>query len=358
MISKLLTEKKLKRFQSFRSIITPSLIKKTGLKLTFIIFLIMIAILCLPWQQTVRGSGRVIAYSPNERAQTIDSPIYGRLGEWFVEEGSFVKKGDPIVKIIDNDPNILKRLNTQKDAILKKLDAIKTATLASQNNVDRLKKLLDQGIVSKREYEKSKIEYSKYITEEAKVSTELAKIDISIARQSTQLVNSPMNGYIQRRKIGQGSQLVKKGDELAILIPDTRSRSVELWISGNDSPFVKIGNKVRLQFEGWPAIQSFGWPSLARGTFGGIIKFADKQINPSGQSRLLIIPDPDDAPWPETNILRQGVRTFGWILLNEVSLGFEVWRNFNGFPPVISQDNLNSKTNKKPKIKSQFDKKK
>lgn len=346
MIEHILSRKKLSRHQSYRSIIVPSMVSKGGLRITVLLFIVFAAALFLPWTQTMRGTGRVTAYSPNDRSQTIDSPVYGRLGEWFVQEGSFVHTGDAIVEVFDNDPDILQRLALQRDAILKNLEAIQTATAASKNNIDRIKNLLTAGVVSQRDYEKAKMEYSKFVADEAKVSAELAKIDTSIARQSTQRVTAPMNGYIQRRKSGLGSQLVKVGDTLAVLIPDTSSRSVELWIKGSDIPFIHKNDKVRLQFEGWPAIQSFGWPSLALGTFGGIVNFIDTQIDDKGYSRLLIVPDPEDKPWPETQILRQGVRTYAWIILNEVSLGFELWRNFNGFPPIATQEDLFKKSEK------------
>ena len=45
---------------------------------------------------------------------------------------------------------------------------------------------------------------------------------------------------------------------------------------------------------------------------------------------------PHEPPWPEQRYLRQGVRANGWILLDRVSLGFELWRQFNGFPPATT----------------------
>ena len=33
--------------------------------------------------------------------------------------------------------------------------------------------------------------------------------------------------------------------------------------------------------------------------------------------------------------LRQGVRVNGWVLLSQVTLGYELWRIFNGFPMLI-----------------------
>ena len=53
-----------------------------------------------------------------------------------------------------------------------------------------------------------------------------------------------------------------------------------------------------------------------------------------GDFRIVVVPDPEDGPWPAASYLRQGVLAKGWVLLNRVSLGFEVWRQFNGFPPT------------------------
>ena len=41
---------------------------------------------------------------------------------------------------------------------------------------------------------------------------------------------------------------------------------------------------------------------------------------------------------PGPRWLRQGVRANGWVLLNVVPVGYELWRQFNGFPPVVSMD--------------------
>jgi adhesin transport system membrane fusion protein len=53
----------------------------------------------------------------------------------------------------------------------------------------------------------------------------------------------------------------------------------------------------------------------------------------SGDFRVVVVPDEDDEPWPETRFLRQGTRAKGWVLLDEVRVGFEIWRQLNGFPP-------------------------
>jgi hypothetical protein len=92
---------------------------------------------------------------------------------------------------------------------------------------------------------------------------------------------------------------------------------------------------VRLQFEGWPAVQFTGWPSVAVGTFGGEVALIDATDDGTGRFRILVKPDAADA-WPRGVYLRQGVRVNGWVLLNQVKLGYELWRRFNGFPPTVA----------------------
>ncbi|MFT7638590.1 MAG: hypothetical protein ACI9G1_000314, partial [Pirellulaceae bacterium] len=55
-----------------------------------------------------------------------------------------------------------------------------------------------------------------------------------------------------------------------------------------------------------------------------------------------------DLKWPNERFLRQGVRANGWVLLDQVPLWYEIWRNMNGFPPVVSTEE--PKVNKPPKL--------
>jgi len=173
-----------------------------------------------------------------------------------------------------------------------------------------------------------------------KAVADLTKVDVRLARQATQIVEAPIDGVVLRVTARQGSEMVKSGEMLMELVPDSQMNVVELLIDGNDAPLVSPGRKVRIQFEGWPALQFSGWPSIAVGTFGGEVMLVDASDNGMGQFRALIKPDPDDEPWPEQRYLRQGVRANGWILLDEVSLGFELWRQFNGFPPATTAPHM------------------
>jgi multidrug efflux pump subunit AcrA (membrane-fusion protein) len=132
--------------------------------------------LFVPWQQNAVGNGRVIAFSPTERQHTINSPITGRIKQWFIEEGQTVKKGDPIVEISDMDPELTKRLQMEKAAILTRITGSEQALKAAESNVNRQKALYEQGISSKRQYELAQIEKSKYLNELAQMNID--KLDI------------------------------------------------------------------------------------------------------------------------------------------------------------------------------------
>jgi len=75
----------------------------------------------LPWTQTVSGQGYVTTLKPDHRPQTIQSVIPGRIEEWYVQEGDFVKRGDTILRISEIkseyfDPSLLDRTEQQLDA--------------------------------------------------------------------------------------------------------------------------------------------------------------------------------------------------------------------------------------------------
>lgn len=174
-------------------------------------------------------------------------------------------------------------------------------------------------------------------SEIASAKQSLQPIEVRLNRQATQTVSAPADGTILRLMVQPGSAVLKSGDELASFIPENTSPVAEVWVNGNDMPLLSKGRAVRLQFEGWPAVQFVGWPSVAVGTFGGRVLLVDATDDGKGKFRVLVGPDPRDEPWPSTLYLRQGVRVKGWILLNTVPLGFELWRQFNGFPPSVEQ---------------------
>ena len=317
----------------YNSIRTPEFYLKAGVISIAVLLLSAVIIMLLPWQQTSNGSGRVIAYSPNDRPQEITAPIEGRVKKWHVVEGQYVKEGDLVVDLEDIDPQIGERLERERVAALKALRAAEVSAATAQTNLTRERDLVQQGISSRRDLEQARLEYARFLSESAQAAKDLARIEVRISRQLSQRVLAPRDGYVQAIFAGQGGQIVSSGTALATLVPDTESRIVELFIDVNYVPLIRQKQTVRLQFEGWPAVQFAGQPDLAVGTFIGEVQFVDQFANERGEFRVLIGPG-SKAAWPGADQLRQGVRTIGWIQINQVPLGYELWRRVNAFPII------------------------
>ena len=187
----------------------------------------------------------------------------------------------------------------------------------------------------------------------AVANKELLDLKTKQGELDRQEIKAPCSGVIQQWYGIAGSDTVKEGDQLFVIVPETDNLGVEMKVGGNDMPLIKEGDKVRLQFEGWPAVQFVGWPSVAVGTFGGRVSRVFPTDDGKGNFRVLISPDnttAKDDGWPDERYLRQGVRANGWVLLNEVPLGYEIWRQLNGFPPTVAEDEP-KKDEKKGKVK-------
>ena len=214
----------------------------------------------------------------------------------------------------------------------------------------KINKILSQIEKSKAEVAKADIDINKTTEEINQKESKLLDQERKLAIQQTQEVRAPRDGYIMDLAVFDTASIVKPGDQLCRIVPKTENPAVQVWVAGNDAPLISEGRHVRLQFEGWPAVQFSGWPSVAVGTFGGTVALVDPTDNGNGMFRVVVTPDTTDHPWPDYPYLRQGVRSNAWVLLDQVSLGYEVWRRLNGFPQSI-ETQYQSKGSKPPKVK-------
>jgi len=165
-------------------------------------------------------------------------------------------------------------------------------------------------------------------------------------RNSLLYITAPQNGFINKAiKSGLG-ETFKEGEQLVGIMPSDYELAVETYIDPIDLPLVHLGEKVRVQFDGWPAIVFSGWPNVSYGTYGAKVVAIESFISPNGKFRLLLAPDKDDHQWPEAIRVGSGARTLA--LLNDVPIWFEMWRKLNGFPPDFYQPQaVNKKSDEK-----------
>ena len=165
----------------------------------------------------------------------------------------------------------------------------------------------------------------------------IVNAEVNLARQQAQRIVSPRAGTVFRLPVNSQSQIISRGQPLLVVVPDNNERAVELYVDGRDAPLINKDSEVRLEFEGWPAVQVSGWPNVAIGTFAGKVAFVDATDDGKGSFRVMILPDERIQKWPADRFLRQGTSVRGWILLENVSIGYEIWRLLNGFPPRLPQ---------------------
>lgn len=174
-------------------------------------------------------------------------------------------------------------------------------------------------------------------SKQADAEASLEQVERELARQNSLVVRAPQSGMLTSVRARERTAFVKQGQLLAVIVPRASRRAVELAVAGVDAPLVVEGQPVRLQFEGWPAIQFGGWPEAAVGTFHGEVAFVSAHAQPDGTFRTVVVPAPG-SHWPPRDVLRQGNRANGWILLDIVPLIYELWRQLNGFPADLPKE--------------------
>ncbi|MFN5168200.1 MAG: HlyD family secretion protein [Cyclobacteriaceae bacterium] len=382
---------------------------KTVAKWLAVLGFVFFLVLFLPWQQNIRGRGKVTALDPSNRPQTVETAIPGRIQKWNVREGQYVHKGDTLLvlsEIKDKffDPNLLLRLREQisaktsslgsknqkakalerqikalREAMQNKIDQSKAKLEAervrfqnAENQFDRNKKLFEAGNIpltkyqdieykyqgAKADFENARIELDRveaeYLDKISKAESdlsstlgdvfetegEIAKLrneyaNMQIRNQQYQVI-APQSGVVVKAlKAGIG-ETIKENDAVCTIMPDAEDLAVEMYVKAMDVPLIAKGRKVRIMFDGWPAIQFSGWPSVSVGTFGGQVEVIDFVNSKPGEFRILVIPDKTDEVWPKQ--LRMGSGTKGWVMLNDVPVWFEIWRQLNGFPATLYEE--------------------
>ncbi|WP_298503676.1 biotin/lipoyl-binding protein [uncultured Maribacter sp.] len=403
--------------------------------------ILVVIILFLPWTQNVSGNGFLTTLTPDQRPQTIQSPIPGRIEKWYVKEGDYVKKGDTILFISEikneyQDPKLVERTNEQREAKSRsvlsyqgKIEALKMQVaslqkekelklsqaknkliqsrlkvksdsidfLAAKTNIEiaerqynRTLLLQEEGLKALKDVEEKRLKLqetqAKLVSQENKLlssKNEVINAQIEIGRitasytdkiaksrsdgftaESSQFeaqaqvsklenqtanykmrnalyyITAPQNGYINKAIRAGIGETFKEGEQLVGIMPANYDLAVETYVSPIDLPLIHLEEKVRIQFDGWPAIVFSGWPNASFGTYGGKVVAIENFISKNGKFRILIAPDKNAEAWPEN--MRVGSGAYTIALLENVPIWYELWRQLNGFPPNYYTPESNS----------------
>ncbi len=184
--------------------------------------------------------------------------------------------------------------------------------------------------IAKSESEKFSAISSKLDTraKASKLKNNLSNYEV---RQQYYYITAPQSGYITKAiKKGLG-EIIKEGTDIVTIMPTNFDLAIEIYVRPMDLPLIFKDEDARIQFDGWPAVVFSGWPNISTGTYGGNVVAVDRIISKNGLYRVLIAPDKDSKQWPE--VLRIGSGAKAFVLLRDVPLWYELWRQLNGFPP-------------------------
>ncbi|UTW66259.1 HlyD family efflux transporter periplasmic adaptor subunit [bacterium SCSIO 12643] len=314
------------------------------------------------------------------------------------------------IKIQNNQIEVLKELrdvkykqaqNKLEQAYLKaendsaNYEAVKINYVIAQNQFDRVDSLYSQGLKSRVDWEQKKVKLqqteayklsakNKWLNakneianlkmelsniwikftndlnklESEKISTISQKLDVEtqlrklenmysnyVFRNGLYYITAPQSGYITKTMSFGIGEVIKEGQVILSLMPKNYDLAVELYVDPINLPLMQLNEKVRIQFDGWPAIVFSGWPNVSYGTYEGEIYAIDQFISANGKYRILVKPNEESYDWPEA--LRFGSGTTNLIMLNDVAIWYELWRNINGFPPEYYTNKIETSQNKK-----------
>lgn len=127
---------------------SPSLVRRLGRIAGIICFVYVVLILILPWQQFVKGSGRVVAFNPLERTQVLEAPLSGRILTSNVVEGQTVRQGEVLFQMADNDPDLVANLEAQRAAAETKLAAAESRLSGLREQLRQKEEALPEAIAA------------------------------------------------------------------------------------------------------------------------------------------------------------------------------------------------------------------
>ncbi|GEC73365.1 Multidrug resistance efflux pump [Flavobacterium flevense] len=204
-----------------------------------------IAMLFLPWTQNISGSGAVTTLKPNQRPQSIQSVISGRIEKWYVQEGDFVQKGDTILFISEikedyMDPNLVQNTKNQ-------VDAKKSAVNSYESKVESLENQL-KAIEAEKNL---KLEQAYNKIKQAHLKIKSDSIDLVAAHTQLKIATTQFNRAIKLNS--EGLKPLTDVEEKKLKLQETEAKIInqenKLLTSKNDLINAKVEiNRIKAEY--------------------------------------------------------------------------------------------------------------
>ena len=166
-------------------------------------------------------------------------------------------------------------------------------------------------------------------------------------RSNMYYVLASQDGYITKAIQSGLGETIKEGEPIVSIMPADFQLAIEMFVEPIDLPLLEVGQLVKIQFDGWPAIVFSGWPNTSYGTYDGRVVAIDNFISDNGKFRVMVRADESEFKWPRE--LRVGTGSTNLILLKDVPILYELSRKINGFTPDYYKKNNKKSDNKDAK---------
>ncbi|MCB0762412.1 MAG: HlyD family efflux transporter periplasmic adaptor subunit [Flavobacteriales bacterium] len=201
-----------------------------------ILLAVFVVAMFLPWTQNVRATGKVTSLRPDQRPQTVNSVIAGRIEKWFVQEGQKVQKGDTLMFISEVkseyfDPNLLDRTEQQ----------LKAKELSVVSYMDKVK-ALDSQIDALVQTNRLKLSQAENYLRQANLKVQSDSIEFNAAELNVDIANRQLDRTEQLFESGLKSRTELENARLKAQEALAKSISAEnKWLaSQNDAINAKI----------------------------------------------------------------------------------------------------------------------
>lgn len=326
--------------------------------------------------------GDTIAIISEVKEKYFDPQMLLRLREVIQSKGKSLSSKDLKARALRRQINALEEgMNIKMEQSRAKLEAERVRFSNAKNQYERNKKLFEAGNIPLTKFQdieykyqgseadfinaeieidrvqaefldkinKAESDLNNTLSEQFETQADLAKLKneyVNMEIRSHQyFILAPQAGIVIKATQAGIGETIKEGDPVCSIMPESADVAVEMYVKAMDVPLISKGRKVRVEFDGFPALQFSGWPSISVGSFGGIVQVIDVVNTHPGQFRILVIPDSKDIAWPKQ--IRVGSGTKSWVMLDDVPVWYELWRQLNGFPPSLYAEPKSDKPEKK-----------
>jgi HlyD family secretion protein len=219
--------------------------------------------------ETVSASGKV--YPEDERK--VSSDVSGEVVEMYVEEGDSVRKGQVLAKVFadvltsarDRAASIVNQQEAQVNNSSASIAAFEARFSQAKQSYDRQKKLLEEKVISRAEFEQSETQYlaaqadlkaAREAVKSTKAGAQSARASLTEADKnlSRTAIISPMDGIVSLLAVKKGERVAGNSFSLGteiLRVADMSKIEVRVDVGENDIPKVKIGDSAIVEVDAY-----------------------------------------------------------------------------------------------------------